>query len=848
MCSKPTEPKYTDQIIKWFWLTFAGVIGSIILLFIILSFTRLPTFDDLENPLNTFATEVLASDGTLIGRHFIQNRVQVRYDSLNPNLAKALIATEDERFMRHSGIDFQALGRVAIRTFILQQKSGGGGSTISQQLAKLLFSDRDLSGRGKISRTFRLVIIKFKEWITAVKIERRYTKEEIIAMYLNKFEFNNGAFGVQAASETYFGKNQSQLDVEEAAMLIGMLKNPSLYNPTRRIEIAQNRRNTVLNQMRKKKFITSNEYDSLKILPVDVSNFRRETHSEGMARYFLMEVRKEVQKILSNPEYRKPDGSEYNIYRDGLKVYTTIDVRIQKYAEEAMLEHMAVVQQRYNAEWKNRDPWTDGADSTQKALRAATLKSQIAQTDRYRELRAKYLDDIIEEIKQEFGGINLSDRDLEILSQKELTNLDLDELLKKKKINQNQHTLYKRVVNSAFYTELKVQFLSFQREQEQVFKTPINMKVFSYNPPLYEKDTLMSPYDSIRYHRMMMQSGVLAIEPTTGHIKAWVGGVNYKYFQYDHTRTNRQVGSTFKPFIYAAAITNFGISPCFPVHDRQYSIVPGEGKFGLIDPWTPKNSEGKFSGKTMNLYEGLRNSVNSVSVFLMKELGDTEPVRGMLHSMGIDSTEKRADGEYKLPKQPSISLGAADLNLMEMTGAYAVFANNGVYKKPIFIKHIEDHGGKVIYRSMEEETVALPAEANFAMLELLRNSASVLKYQGIKSDVGGKTGTTNEHVDGWFMGLTPGLVIGTWVGGEDRWIRYRTFSNGQGSRMARPIFYGLLKRLEDDTQVDYDYKLSFISPPEPRTIITDCSKYKRSYSGFKEEDDEIDDEFKLEEF
>jgi len=852
MSKKPSEshvPAWQQKLIKYLWFSLAAIIGGIILLFTILSFTKLPTFEDLENPINTYATEVLASDGSLIGRHFIQNRVAVRYDSLNPFLVKALIATEDERYLKHSGIDIRALGRVVVKTVFLRKKSGGGGSTITQQLAKLLFSDRDLGDHGKLVRTFKLFIIKFKEWITAVKLERRYTKEEIIAMYLNKFEFNHGAFGIQAASETYFGKQQKELQVEEAAMLIGMLKNPSLYNPMRKLDVATTRRNVVLNQMKKHKFIGKTELDSLKSLIVDMSMFRRETHSEGVARYFLMEVKKEVQKILSLPEYRKRDGTEYNIYKDGLKIYTTIDKKIQKYAEEAMLEHMANVQSRYYAEWRNLDPWTYGADQAQKDLRAASLESQVSQSDRYKALRGSYIDDILELIKEDFGGLVLSDRDLDYMLETEKSEKFLDDQVKKKAISSDRASNLRRVLNGRYWPELKDQYSALKKEKEASFKKPIKMRVFAYNPPSYEKDTVMSPLDSIRYHRMILQAGVLAIEPSTGHIKAWVGGVNYKYFQFDHIRSNRQVGSTFKPFVYAAAISNYGISPCFPVQDIQYTIVPGEGNFGLISAWSPKNSEGKFTNSTMNLFEGLRSSVNSVSVFLMKQLGDTDPIRSMLHSMGIDSSQRRADGEYKLPKQPSICLGSADLNVMEMTGAYAVFANNGVYKTPVFIKHIEDHTGKVIYRSVEEETVALPTEANFAMVELLRNAGSVLRVQGIKSDVGGKTGTTNEHVDGWFMGITPGLVVGSWVGGEDRWIRFRSFANGQGSRMARPLFAGLLKRLEDDSTADYDPALRFLAPPEPRSIITDCSLYRHPGSESSgRRDDEVDKDFKLEDF
>jgi len=836
------------NIVLWMWRLAVGFIVITVLTFLILSFTKLPTFEELENPIDTYATEIIALDGSVIGRHFRYNRVQVDYDSINPWVIKALIATEDERFLKHAGIDFKALARVGFRTVVLQKKSSGGGSTITQQLAKLLFSDRDFSGQGKIRRMINLIIVKLKEWITAAKLERRYTKQEILALYLNRCEYVYDAYGIQSAAETYFGKNQQDLTIEEAATLVGMLKNPSYFNPLRRSELVMNRRNVVFQQMRKSKFLTSEEVDSLKLLELDISNFNRASHATGIGRYFLMESRRELEKILDLPENRKPDGSKYNILTDGLKVHTTVDRKMQQYAEQAMIEHMKVVQQRYYNEWKNIDPWTYGADAAQKKLRANMLVSQMKGSDRYRSMRKNYMEDHFQLLADKFELYNLSDKEMDLLVSAKGDAAVIDKAKNDQEINSDKASGFKKVLKDSAWPAIDSTWQAFTKDVDVVFKTKEKLKVFDYSSPNFEKDTLMSPLDSIRYHRMIMQSGVLAVEPSSGQIRAWVGGVNYRYFQYDHIRSSRQVGSTFKPFIYAAAIANYGISPCFPVQDMQYTISPGEGKFGLIDSWSPKNSEGNFTNEPMNLYTGLAKSVNAVSVYLMKTLGDTEPVRAMLHNMGIDSSARRYDGDYRLPKQPSIALGAADLSVYEMTGAYATFANNGVYKQPYFIRYIEDSNGKIIYRAKEEETVALPSEANYVMVDLLRRSGSALYYgYNIKSQAGGKTGTTNDHVDGWFMGITPGLVVGTWVGGSDRWIRFRTFSNGQGSRMARPIFSKFIELLEADETVDFDPNLTFFSPPEPRSIVTDCSQYRRPGSS-SEGNSEINKEFELEEF
>jgi len=836
------------KIVQWMWKIGIGFIVLTVLTFLILSFTKLPTFEELENPIDTYATEIIAMDGSVLGRHFRYNRVQVDYDDINPWVIKALIATEDERFLKHSGIDFKALARVGFRTVVLQKKSSGGGSTITQQLAKLLFSDRDFSGQGKIRRTLNLIIVKLKEWITAVKLERRYTKQEILALYLNRCEYVYDAFGIQSASETYFGKDQKDLKIEEAATLIGMLKNPSYFNPLRRQELVLNRRNVVFQQMRKSRFITRDELDSLKLLELDMSNFNRASHATGIGRYFMMESRRELEKILDLPENRKPDGSKYNILTDGLKVYTTVDRKMQQYAEEAMIEHMKVVQQRYYAEWRNIDPWTYGADAAQKKMRANMLVSQMKGSDRYRSMRKNYMEDHFQLLSDKFDLYNLSDKELDLLVSGSKDPSVIDKAKSDQQLTSEKASKFKKVLRDSSWPEIEQSWTAFNKDAEAAFNTKEMLKVFDYNSPNFEKDTLMTPLDSIRYHRMIMQSGVLAVEPSSGQIRAWVGGVNYRYFQYDHIRSSRQVGSTFKPFIYAAAISNYGISPCFPVQDVQYTISPGEGRFGLIDSWSPKNSEGKFTNEAMNLYTGLAKSVNSVSVYLMKTLGDTEPVRAMMHNMGVDSSARRYDGNYRLPKSPSICLGAADLSVFEMTGAYATFANNGVHKEPYFIRYIEDSNGKVIYRAKEEETVALPSEANNVMVDLLRKSGSALYYgYNIKSPAGGKTGTTNDHVDGWFMGITPGLVVGVWVGGSDRWIRFRTFSNGQGSRMARPIFSKFMQSIEADESVDYDPNLTFFNPPEPRSIETDCSQYRHPGSS-SNSNSEIDKDFELEEF
>ncbi len=827
------RPGY-QQWAVWMWRALFFSLALFIAMFLLLSFTNLPSVSQLENPRSELASVVYSATGSELGRLYVENRVPVDYEELSPHLVNALIATEDERYYRHCGIDFEALGRVAVKTVILRKKSAGGASTITQQLAKLLFTGERAGGWGR-------VLQKFQEWIIAVRLERRYTKEEILAMYLNKFNFINGAYGIKAAAEIYFNRPQDSLEVHEAAVLVGMLKNPSLYNPLRRPDAVVKRRNVVFQQMYKNGKITKAELDSLKNLPLGL-RFTRQTHIDGLAPYFRMELAKYVkEQILSKPQYYKPNGEPYNIYRDGLRIYTTIDPQMQQIAEEVMLKHMAKLQAAFFKTWANRDPWKYHSGSETEipvAVRAQRLNGLIRATERYQNLRDVFLLDVCNRIRREMDDSKLLREDWEIdLILTEYNHPDtLNKLVKAKRLSRETATQLRKVLRSNHFPELNSAWGKLQDAVHRAFHTPVPMRVFAYNEAM-EKDTVMTPLDSLRYLRMFLQTGILAVDPVTGYIKVWIGGINHKYFKFDHVNINRQVGSTFKPFVYATAIEIYRFSPCYPVVDVAKTISPGEGNFGLLAPWTPANASGGYSGKVFNLREGLRNSVNTVSVHLIKEIGDVEPVRGLVNMMGIDSTTRYPNGRHRVPKSPSICLGSTDLSVMEMTGAYSTFANNGLYVKPVFITRIEDRSGRVIYSTMPEEKQALSPSANYAMVDLLKYSATNL--DGIKSEVGGKTGTTNDYVDGWFMGITPRLVVGTWVGGEDRWIRFLSLAQGQGAYMAKPFFAAFIKALENTPGVDFDVDARFPRPPGDMDIELDCSKYSSGRPSFKNLDDEF---------
>ncbi len=813
-----------EKIVRWTWRLLIGGMIAVAVLFVAMNFTAIPSFRELEDPASAVASEVLAGNNEVLGRYFIENRVPVTFEDLSPHLVNALVSTEDVRFRDHCGIDARAVGRVVFRTVLLADQSSGGGSTITQQLAKMLYSDRDFKGMNKIEKTFKLIYMKLREWITAVKLERSYTKEEIIAMYLNQFNFINNAYGIHAAAEVYFGKTPETLSIQESAVLIGMLQNPSYFNPNRFPDRTIRRRWIVLAQMRNNEVLTENQFDSLKVLPLDMSRFKKVNFTDDKAPYLCSELKKDLYKILNEPECRRPDGSKYDIYKDGLKIYTTIDPVYQQHAEEAMQEHMKKTQARFFQVWKNRDPWTyksgdAGPDEIQ--MRKESLWRLVREGDRFQMLWPKYFDQLSEEVQKRYD-FTLRDIDVERMLREDAKPGATTKMLTNREITIEQATAYRKILSGREWPEIKKQYSALRAAVQKQYATKVKMKVFTWNNPKLERDTIMSPMDSLRYHRMFLQTGILAVDPTTSEVKAWVGGVNFKHFQYDHIRTSRQVGSTFKPFVYATAIAQQGISPCFEVYDQAVTIPGNYQNFTNPQDWTPKNSTGIYSGARLNLKEALKNSVNTVSAYLMKQMGDTEPVRGLCNNMGIDSSRNR------IPKgSPSICLGAADLTVLEMTGAYSTFANKGMYGMPFVIKKIEDKNGRVIYRSLPEERVALPANANYVMTQMLKyNVQGAPGINTLKSDIGGKTGTTNDFTDGWFMGVTPRLVVGTWVGGEDRWIRFLNIGDGQGARLARPIVAAFLQKLEKDPKSGYDYNAKFQRPAGDLGIEINCAAYQ----------------------
>lgn len=830
--TKSSNQSWKDKVVKILWICVIGGVSMVFLVFIITSFTRLPTFEDLENPTEDFATEIYFNDNSEMGRFFVKNRVPVTYDEISPHVINALISTEDERFYRHSGIDFEALARVLVKSIILQNRNAGGGSTITQQLAKLLFTPQPASTI--LARAPQ----KLKEMVTSIKLERSYTKEEIISMYLNQFEFGYNAWGIKAASETFFNTSPQDLTINQAAVLVGMLKNPSYYNPRRFPEHVRTRRNVVLYQMYKHDHISEALKDSLQAQPIDMSQFTITAHNRGPAPYFRMELKKYVDQLLSQEQYRKPDGSRWNLDKDGLRIYTTLDPRMQMHAEKAVTSHMKGLQEEFFKHWSyGATPWSYGTDKDFVRLKYRHLENMKMESERFLMMKSKHFDSLLLDIDREFDNIEFTPYTLEVLESAKDDDSYFQELIDDKLISPSRAEYLRKVAKSELYATVSQHWKDFKKKADEVFNTKINMKVFAYNQDM-EKDTVMSPMDSIMYHRMILQAGVLAMEPGTGYVKAWVGGVDFDYFQNDHVLNRRQVGSTFKPFVYATSIAIQGVSPCTKVLDRLYTIVPGEGNFNLLQPWGPKNSDGEFTYEPVTLYEGLRNSINSVSVHLMQQLGDVSPVIRLASNMGINE-------EY-LPRQPSICLGTPDLSLMSMTGAYATFSNNGVYVTPTFITTITDSHGNVIYRSITEESQALQPDANYVMVDMLIKAAQGRPgINQLKTVNGGKTGTTQNQTDGWYMGITPNLVVGTWVGGEDRWIRFRSLTLGQGSRMARPIFAQFMKDVEADKDLEFNTQAQFFRPPGELDINIDCELYERSQHDLENhpEESSSDDEF-----
>jgi penicillin-binding protein 1A len=727
---------------KKFWKVFFYGLGGLLLFFLFASwglFGSMPSFEDLENPDSNLATEIISSDGVILGKYFEKNRSQLKYSDLPKSLVQALVATEDERFYDHSGID----GRGTLRA-IASLGTSGGASTLTQQLAKQLFH-----GEGSKFLPFRIVQ-KVKEWIIAIRLERQYTKSEIIAMYCNVYDFGNYSVGVSSAAQTYFSKAPKDLTIDESAILVGMFKNSGLYNPVKNPQGVKNRRNVVLLQMENGGIITEDQKVKLQALPITL-HFKLESHREGTATYFREYLRDYMKKWVE--ENKKPDGSDYNIYKDGLKIYTTIDSRMQLHAEEAVSKHMENLQKQFFIE-------------------AKTNKNA--------------------------PFVNISEAE-------------------------TQRILTQAMKSSSRWTALKEQ----DKSDEEIIKTfseKVKMTVFTWKG---ERDTIMTPLDSIRYYKHFLQSGLMAMEPQTGSIKAWVGGINYKYFQYDHVGQGaRQVGSTFKPFVYATAIEQLGMSPCDTILDGPFMIR--KGRHHVTADWEPRNSDNRYRGM-VTLKQGLANSINIISAKLIDKTGP-EAVVELAHKLGVKS---------EIPAQPSIALGAVDITVEDMVAAYGTFANQGVYVKPQFITRIEDKSGVVIYEPIPESHDVLNKDIAFAVIKLLEGvtesgSGARLRTEGggsgdnrwtgypylFRNPIAGKTGTTQNQSDGWFMGMVPNLVTGVWVGCEDRSARFKSLTYGQGATAALPVWAYFMKLCYADENLKVS-KDDFDRPPN-LSIKVDC--------------------------
>lgn len=821
---KAAQKFYLTGITRWFAGGMLVFFLLFILLFLYIRTFLLPDTAELENPRYEIASDFISSDGQVFGKVFKFNREWLNYEDLNPKIVQALVATEDVRYFNHSGIDFRGTARAV---FFLGNK--GGASTITQQLAKLFFTRR-------ASSFFKRVWQKMKEWVIAVEFEKRYTKEEILVMYLNKSDFLYDAVGIGAAAKTYFGKDQSNLNAEEAAVLIGMLKNPRLYNPIINPENCFKRRSVVLKQMLKADFISEDEYLNKRVKNINTSNFRRQVHFDGIAPYFRMEATKWIKTLLSKDEYKKPDGSNYNLYTDGLKIYTTIDTRIQKYAEKAMFEHMSALQEKYFSRWKNLDPVTYKASKELAETRQRALTQMMKDSERYKKIRTSYMSGILNEISSD---LDFSPRDVDIFRMFEEKKKagHLKRLKSEKTITGEQYDQYISLLSSGHWPDFEKQWKKMQNAVQTSFHTKTKMKVFAYNE-YGEKQVEMTPMDSIKYHLQHMQIGSLVVDPKSGQILAWLGGINHKYFQYDHVNSNRQVGSTFKPFIYTTSIIDNAFSPCMKVKDVRQCIPANDPHFGLMETWCPNNADNKYSGEELTLRQALKESVNSVSVYLMKEIGNVKTVKNLVGNLGIN--------QNKVPNSPSICLGTAELSAMDLAMAYTAFANDGMLSKPFFISRIEDRTGRVIYSAVPEQKRAINEGYNYVMVDMLRYVASPIASQ-FKAQVAGKTGTTNSYKDGWFIGFTPEVVISTWVGGDQEFIRFNSLTDGQGAAMARPFFVSLLKKIEADNTLGFGKNLVF-QVPEGEIIELDCSKYEQEIESLEEnksskKSDEFDEEF-----
>ena len=757
------------KISKWFWILVISPFALLMFLVLLVwMFADIPSFAELENPDNKLATQIIAEDGEILTTFHIENRTYVSYDELSENLVHAAVATEDVRFYRHSGIDFIGLGRVLFKTILLSNSSQGGGSTITQQLAKTLYPRAEMEKKIPGIYHIKMVWTKLKEWITAVKLERDYTKDEIMTMYLNSIFFGSGAYGVRAASETFFGKHPSELTIEESAMLVGMVNKPTRYNPALNPDKALVRRNFVIGQMEKAGYFddqakaagvkTTAFRDSIRQIPIEL-NYQVQDHNSGHAPYFrdmvrrVMSAKKPKRSSYSVPEdytadslswatddlygwlekNKKADGTPYDLDRDGLRIYTTINYKMQKYAEEAVQERMRDLQAdfRKDLRHKTNKPFSNDIDAP---TRDRLMQQARKWSDRYRVLKKKGLND------------------------------------------------------------------------SQIFKTfsePVNMRVFAYNKKGYI-DTTMTPDDSIRYYKSILRTAFVAMEPGTGHVKAYVGGPDYRYFKYDNVRQGkRQVGSTIKPFLYTLAMQE-GLTPCTKVTNVPVTFLTPGG-----ETWTPRSTKKEeWIGKTGTLKWGLTNSSNNISAFLMKQYGP-EAMADMMRRMGIQS---------HVDEVPSLCVGPADLTLWEMVAAYNTFPSRGVYVTPLFVTRIEDRQGNVLSEFTNRKREAIAESTAYLMVNLMEGvvqggTASRLRYRyNLTGEIAGKTGTTNDNSDGWFIGYTPTLVAGVWTGAEDRQVHFQSITYGQGAHMSLPTWGIFMKKVLADGTLGISADDRFVAP------------------------------------
>ncbi len=752
------KKKFFNYIFK-FWFLYVLLVAMVITFFYGVAnewFGDMPDFAELENPHTNLASEIYSSDGKLLGTYFIENRSNVTYRQISPYMINALIAIEDVRFVKHSGIDEKALGRVAYG--LITGKHKGGGSTITQQLAKNLFP------RGRLNK-LQLVLRKFQEWVTAAKLERYYSKEEIIAMYLNTVFYGHNAYGIKSAARTFFNKTPDSLNLQEAALMAGVVNAPTRYSPILHPEVSLKRRNLVLAQMAKYGFISKEVYDSVKQLPLGVKHFVLQSHNTGEARYFREFLRGEMKKWCKT--HYKPDGTPYNLYKDGLRIYTTIDSRMQRYAEEAVREHLS--QDLQPAFYKHWEGYTyapfafKGKPEQIKEQVDKLMKQAMRRSERYRKLKKA-------------GASN-------------------DSIIKS-------------------------------------FNTPAQMVVFSWNGPV---DTVMTPMDSIRYYKFFLQAGLMSMEPSTGFVRAYVGGNDYRFFKYDHvTQARRQVGSTFKPFLYTLAMQEGEFSPCYKVPNISYSVKLPDGTY-----WTPQNADSRRVGEEVTLKWALANSNNWISAWLISRFSPRSVIQ-MARKMGVTSP---------IPEVPAIALGVADLSLYEMVGGLNTISNKGVHIKPVFITRIEDKNGNVLERFIPEKNIAMNEITAYKMVKLMEGVVESgtgirLRYKyGFDNPIAGKTGTTQNQSDGWFMGLVPKLTTGIWVGAEDRSVHFRSIRLGQGANMALPIWAIYMKKIYNDPSLGISPQDDFAKPLKNIDIEFDCEKYDKMHNAGVDDDGQQDDDF-----